>query len=156
MSIPAGRGAIGHARPAADITPQGAAMPHTITLAVDLPARPAQLYAMYLDARRHAAITGFPVKIAPRAGARFEAFGGALSGTILQLVPKRLIVQAWRSTHFGKRDLDSTLVLTFLPHGKGGRIMLTQLNVAERDYGGVSEGWAKYYFVPWRRYLESR
>ena len=131
-------------------------MSHTITLAVDLPAVPAQLYSMYVNPRLHAAITGFPVKIAARAGARFAAFGGALSGTILQVVPKRLIVQSWRSTHFGKRDLDSTLVLSFLPHRKGGRIMLTHVNVAERDYGGVSDGWAKYYFVPWRKYLEDR
>jgi hypothetical protein len=41
---------------------------------------------MYLDARKHAAFTGAPVKIAARVGARFEAFGGALRGTILQLV----------------------------------------------------------------------
>ena len=131
-------------------------MSHTLTLAVDLPAKPAQLYDMYVNPRLHAAITGLPVKIAARAGARFRAFGGALSGTILQVVPKRLVVQSWRSTHFGKRDLDSTLVLTFLPHRKGGRIMLTHVNVAEQDFGGVSDGWAKYYFVPWRAYLENR
>jgi hypothetical protein len=75
---------------------------------------------------------------------------------VLQVIANRLVVQSWRSTHFGKRDVDSTLVLTFLPHRKGGRIMLTHVNVAERDYGGVSDGWAKYYFVPWRAYLESR
>jgi uncharacterized protein YndB with AHSA1/START domain len=131
-------------------------MSHTIMLGVDLPAKPAQLYDMYINPRLHAAITGFPVKIAARAGARFEAFGGALSGKVLQVVPGRLIVQSWRSTHFGKRDLDSTLVLAFLPHRRGGRIMLTHVNVAAQDYGGVSEGWAKYYFVPWRAYLESR
>jgi len=125
----------------------------TITLAVDLPASPARLYRMYLDPKLHAAITGSPVKIAAKAGARFEAFGGALSGTILQVAPNRLIVQAWRSTHFGKRDVDSTLILTFLSHRKGARLNLTHVNVAERDFGGVSEGWSKYYFVPWRAYL---
>jgi uncharacterized protein YndB with AHSA1/START domain len=129
-------------------------MSSTITLAVDLPATPARLYQMYLNPKLHAAFTGSPVKIAARAGARFEAFGGALSGTILQVVPNRLIVQAWRSTNFGKRDIDSTLVLRFLPRGKGARIELTQVNVAERDFGGVTEGWSKYYFVPWRAYLE--
>jgi uncharacterized protein YndB with AHSA1/START domain len=129
-------------------------MSGTITLAVDLPASPARLYRMYLDPKQHAAFTGSPVTIAARAGARFEAFGGALSGTILQLVANRLIVQAWRSTNFGKRDIDSTLVLTFRPRGKGARIELTHVNVAERDFGGVSEGWSKYYFVPWRAYLE--
>lgn len=128
-------------------------MPRTVTLAVDLPAPPNKLYAMYLNAKVHAAFTGAPVKIAARIGARFAAFGGALSGEILQLVPNRLIVQSWRSTEFGKRDIDSTLVLAFLPHGKGGRIELTHVNVADRDFAGVSEGWWKYYFVPWRAYL---
>jgi activator of HSP90 ATPase len=128
----------------------------TITLAVDLPASPATLYSMYLDPKRHGAFTGSQVKIAAREGAKFEAFGGAIWGTILQLSPKRLIVQSWRSAHFGKGDLDSTLILSFVPMGRQGRIELTQVNVAERDFGGVSDGWAKYYFVPWRAYLDTK
>jgi uncharacterized protein YndB with AHSA1/START domain len=108
---------------------------------------------MYLDPKQHAAFTGAPVTIAARAGARFEAFGGSLSGTILQVVPNRLIVQSWRSTHFGRRDVDSTLVLAFLPIKGGGRIELTHVNVADRDFAGVSEGWSSYYWIPWRRYL---
>jgi len=131
-------------------------MPHTITLALDLPARPARLYSMYLNPKTHAAITGAPVRIAARVGARFEAFGGALSGRILDLVPNRLIVQSWRSTEFGRRDIDSTLILTFRAQGRGGRIELTHVNVAEGDFGGVSEGWPKYYFTPWRTYLARR
>jgi len=129
-------------------------MPRTVTLAVALPCPPARLYAMYLNPREHAAFTGAPVKIAARAGAHFEAFGGALTGTILQVVPKRLIVQSWRSTEFAKRDLDSTLVLSFWPDSAGGRIELTHVNVADSDFAGVSEGWSKYYWVPWRAYLE--
>lgn len=128
-------------------------MPRTVTLALDLPCPPARLYAMYLNPKIHAAITGAPVKIAARPGARFEAFAGTLTGTILQVIPKRLIVQSWRSTQFGKRDLDSTLILSFVALDKGGRIELTHVNVADGDFGGVSEGWSKYYFVPWRTYL---
>jgi len=122
-------------------------------MAVDLPASPARLYRMYLDPKQHAAFTGAPVKIAAKAGAKFEAFGGALTGTVLQVVPNRLIVQSWRSTHFGRRDLDSTLVLAFSPVKGGGRIEITHVNVAEIDFAGVSEGWSTYYWVPWRKYL---
>lgn len=129
-------------------------MPRTVTLAVDLPATPARLYAMYLSPKIHGAFTGAPVQIAARAGALFRAFGGALTGTILQVIPRRLIVQSWRSTEFGKRDIDSTLVLSFSALGKGGRIELTHVNVADGDFAGVSEGWSKYYFVPWRAYLQ--
>lgn len=129
-------------------------MSNTIMLAVDLPASPGRLYRMYLDPKLHAAFTGSPVRIAARAGARFEAFGGALSGKILQVVPNRLIVQSWRSTNFGKTDVDSTLILAFAPRGRAARLELTHVNVAERDLAGVSEGWSKYYFLPWRAYLE--
>jgi uncharacterized protein YndB with AHSA1/START domain len=129
-------------------------MSNTIMLTVDLPAPPGRLYRMYLDPKLHAAFTGSRVRIAARAGARFAAFGGALSGTILQVVPNRLIVQSWRSTNFGKRDVDSTLILAFAPRGKGARIDLTHVNVAERDLAGVSEGWSKYYFLPWRAFLQ--
>jgi uncharacterized protein YndB with AHSA1/START domain len=131
-------------------------MPRTVTLAVDLPATAARLYRMYLDPKEHAAFTGAPVKIAARAGARFAAFGGALAGTILQLVPNRLIVQSWRSTQFAKADLDSTLVLSFWPSGRETRIELTHVNVADSDFAGVSEGWSKYYWIPWRAYLQRK
>ena len=128
-------------------------MPRTITMAVDLPASAARLYHIYLNPVQHAAFTGAPVKIAARPGAAFRAFGGALSGKILHLVPNRLVVQSWRSTQFGKRDLDSTLILAFFPQQGGARIELTHVNVADGDFAGVSEGWSKYYWIPWRQYL---
>ena len=131
-------------------------MPRTVTLAVDLPASAARLYRMYLDPKQHAAFTGAPVKIAARPGAPFVAFGGALSGTILQVVPNRLIVQSWRSTQFAKHDLDSTLVLSFWPMRRGARIELTHVNIADSDFAGVSEGWSRYYWIPWRAYLAKK
>jgi uncharacterized protein YndB with AHSA1/START domain len=131
----------------------GNIMPRTVTMAVRLPCTAARLYRMYLDPKLHAAFTGAPVTIAARAGAAFKAFGGAISGTILQVVPNRLIVQSWRSREFARRDLDSTLVLAFWPDKDGGRIELTHANVADSDFAGVSEGWSKYYWIPWRDYL---
>jgi len=131
-------------------------MPRTITMAVHLPCSAARLYRMYLDPKQHAAFTGAPVKIAARAGAAFEAFGGALTGTILQVIPNRLIVQSWRSVKFPRRDLDSTLVLSFWPAKGGGIIELTHVNVADCDYTGVSEGWSRYYWIPWRQYLAKK
>jgi uncharacterized protein YndB with AHSA1/START domain len=128
-------------------------MPRTIQLAASLPAPPDRLFDMYLDPAQHAAFTGSPVSIAPRAGASFRAFGDILSGTILQVEPKRLIVQSWRSPHWGPADLDSTLILTFLPEEGGARIELTQVNVIDGDFAGVCHGWEKFYWAPWRAYL---
>jgi uncharacterized protein YndB with AHSA1/START domain len=128
-------------------------LPRTIQIAASLPAPPDRLFEMYLDPVEHAAFTGSPVTISNGAGAPFRAFEGVLTGTILQVVPKRLVVQAWRSHNWGRGDVDSTLVLSFLPDRDGGRIELTQVNVVDADFAGVSQGWEKFYWTPWREYL---
>jgi uncharacterized protein YndB with AHSA1/START domain len=128
-------------------------MTRTIQFAASLPAPPARLFDIYLDPVEHAAFTGAAVTISAQVGAPFRAFDEVLTGTILQVVPKRLIVQSWRSPQWGPSDVDSTLILTFLPEGDGSRIELTQVNVPESDFAGVSQGWEKYYWTPWREYL---
>jgi activator of HSP90 ATPase len=128
-------------------------MARTIFQAVKLNASPAALYAQYLNPRTHRAITGARAKVSAKKGAAFSAFGGTLSGRILQLAPKRLIVQSWRASHWNRDDLDSILILSFHAEGRGGRIELVHVNVPEHDLAGVSEGWHIYYWVPWRAYL---
>jgi uncharacterized protein YndB with AHSA1/START domain len=129
-------------------------MPRTIILAASLPAPPERLYEMYIDPKLHAAFTGQPVEIEPRLGGSFRAFNGAIWGGILDVVPNRLIVQRWRSKNFPPDAIDSTLVLSFWPEGAAGRIELVHANVPEEDFTGVSEGWPKFYWNPWRAYLE--
>ena len=127
-----------------------------IKQSVVLPAKPEALYAMYLDPATHTAITGLPVTIAATPGAPFAAFEGSLSGTMLAVVAPTLIVQSWRSLHFHDTDPDSTLILSFVPAAESGRIDLVHLDVPEHDYQGVTEGWEKFYWGPWRDYLARR
>jgi len=128
-----------------------------IRQSVVLPASPKKLYAQYLSPRAHGAISGGKVAIGARPGAKFSAFGGALSGRMLQAIPGKLIVQAWRSTKFHKGDADSTLILRFAPAGRNrGRIDLVHVNVPTQDYEGVSKGWPKFYWKPWRKLLAKR
>jgi activator of HSP90 ATPase len=131
-------------------------MPKLVRQSVTLPASAKSLYSMYVNARTHKAITGSKVVISARAGSAFSAFNGMLRGRMLQAVPGRLIVQAWRSSGWKKSDLDSTLILRFTPKGRSGGIDLIHANVPEHDYRGISEGWNKYYWRPWRRYLAKR
>lgn len=131
-------------------------MPHTIQMASFLPAPPGRLYEMYLDPKMHAAFTGAAVTIDARPGSAFSAFDGMLSGSVLQAVPGRLIVQSWRAAHWPPDDMDSTLILTFWPEEGGGRIELTHVNVPDHDFAGVSQGWEEYYWTPWRSHLEKK
>ncbi len=128
-------------------------MPRNVILAASLPATADRLFDMYLDPKAHAAFTGAPVTIEPRAGAPFSAFDGTLSGTMLHVVPKRLIVQAWRSANWPADAIDSVLTLSFWPEGDKARIELVHVNVSDEDFAGVSQGWEKYYWTPWREYL---
>jgi activator of HSP90 ATPase len=120
---------------------------------VILPASAEHLFAMYMDPEKHAAITGAPVTISAEPGSPFHAFNGALSGTMLQIIPKRLVIQSWRSTKFTDEDPDSTLILAFTPQGTNGQIDLVHLDVPAHDYQGVTEGWQTHYWGPWRRCL---
>ena len=129
-------------------------MPKTLITAASLPAPPDRLFDMYLDPKEHAAFTGLPVTIGAKPGDAFKAFEGAIWGKMLYVEPRRLIVQTWRSVNFPAVAIDSILVLAFFSQGEGGRIELTQVNIAEEDFAGVSHGWETYYWGPWRRYLE--
>ena len=127
-----------------------------IRQSVVLPAPPEKLWEMYLNPTEHQAFTGSPVIIGEKKGAEFKAFDNMLTGMILEVVKPKLIVQSWRSTKFGSGDPDSTLILLFSPQGDQGRIDLIHLDVPDHDYDGVTEGWEKHYWKPWRAYLESR
>ena len=131
-------------------------MPRNIIIAASLPAPPDTLFDMYLDSAAHAAFTGFPATIDARAHGAFRAFDGLLSGIILHAEPKKLIVQTWRSTNWPAEAIDSILILSFWPENEGGRIELVHVNVAEGDFAGVSQGWEKYYWTPWRAYLSEK
>ena len=128
-------------------------MPRNVILAASLPAAADRLFDMYLDPQAHAAFTGAAVTIEPRAGTPFQAFDGVLSGTMLHVEPKRLIVQTWRSENWPDDALDSVLTLSFWPEAEGARIELVHINVPVEDFAGVSQGWEKYYWSPWRAYL---
>jgi activator of HSP90 ATPase len=131
-------------------------MPRTIITAASLPTTPDKLYDMYLDAASHAAFTGLPVTIEPRAGGVFRAFDGMLSGKILHVEPKILIVQTWRSVNWALTDMDSVLTLSFWPAPDGARIEIVHVNIPNEDFAGVSQGWGKYYWTPWRAYLTTQ
>ena len=131
-------------------------MRSVIRQSVTLPAKAEQLFQMYVSPELHGAFTGMPVTISDSPGSPFSAFDGALSGSMLQVVKPKLVVQSWRSANFIDSDPDSTLILFFHDDGNEGRIELIHLDVPAQDYDGVTQGWEKYYWKPWREYLESK
>jgi len=65
-------------------------------------------------------------------------------------------VQSWRSVNFQEDDPDSTLILQFTTVGDEGQIDMIHVDVPQQDYDGVTNGWEKFYWTPWRAYLKAQ
>jgi activator of HSP90 ATPase len=129
-------------------------MTKPIVQSVTFKVSPAKLFRIYTDQKKHSAATGAKAHVSAQTGEQFTAFDGMLLGKNLIVVPNRLIVQAWRASHWKKSDLDSILILNFSKAPGGGRIDLVHVGVPQHDHKGVSEGWPKYYWEPWKTYLK--
>src|SRR5580704_8247084 len=124
-------------------------MPQPVILqSVKFKCPPSTLFELYMDSAKHTAATGQRAKIGRSAGARFMAFDGAIHGRNLLVVPDQIVVQAWRSTHWKRGDLDSILVLQFSKAAGGSQVDLVHVNVPQQDHQGVTKGWEKYYWTP--------
>lgn len=118
---------------------------------------PAKLYEMFMNSAKHTAASGMPAKISPKVGGKWSAFGGMILGKNLVLIPNRMIVQTWRASHWKESDSDSILVVTFEKSpGGGARVELDHVGVPMHDQTGVTQGWVKYYWEPWKAYLSAR
>ena len=116
---------------------------------------PAELYELFMDSAKHSAATGMPAKVSRKLGGKWSAFGGMILGKTLALVPNRMIVQAWRSSAWKKSDSDSVLVVRFEKTKNGAAAYLAHIGVPSYDHEGVTEGWKKYYWEPWKKYLKT-
>jgi activator of HSP90 ATPase len=131
-------------------------MTRAIQQSVTLRANAQELFATFVDGKRHAAMTGASTSNNGKVGARWNAWGGSLWGTNLQLVPGRMIVQSWRSSAFKETDTDSILTITFTKAKGGTRVDLVHVNVPVQDHKGVTGGWKTNYWDSWREYLAKK
>jgi activator of HSP90 ATPase len=132
-------------------------MPVIQTGAIFHNASPADLYEIFLDSEKHSAATGAPAKISRKVGGKWFAHDGMIYGKNLALFPNQMIVQTWRSKEWHTDDLDSILVVRFEKSASGGAaVQLAHVGVPEHDHKDVTQGWIKYYWEPWRKYLKGR
>ena len=127
-------------------------MPKTIQQKVTFKAKAAKLYGLYADSKLHSAVTGQKAAFGS-VGEKFSAFGGMVTGKILQTVKNKSIVQTWRSKGWKKDVPDSILILTFEETKAGGQVSMVHANVPDNDIKGVTAGWKSFYWDPWRKYL---
>ena len=115
------------------------------------------LFDTYMDTEKHSAAVKSTAFISNEVGGKFSVFGeNGLKGKNLHLVPKRMVVQTWRSNLFGTSDPDSILTLTFVDTNDGAQIDLFHVNVPDNLYDNTNNGWKKMYWPSWREYVKKR
>ena len=128
----------------------------TIEQTVTFRASPHDVYEALMDSEKHSQFTGAQANISRQVGGSFTAYDGALTGTILELVPDSKIVESWRGSDEGwvpGHYSTATFLLEEIPDGT--RLTFVQAGVPEQSYDQINQGWQTHYWPKLRAFLES-
>jgi activator of HSP90 ATPase len=121
---------------------------------VEFSVKPKEVYDAYLDSRRHARMTGQAAKMSKKEGGHFTAGDSYISGTNVELIPGKRIVQAWRASEWPEGAY-SILRLELKPKGKGSKLIVDHLGIPDEFRDGVDSGWHEFYWEPMKAYFEA-
>ena len=128
----------------------------TVEQTVTFNASPHDVYEALMDSDKHTQFTGAKASISREIGGSFTAYDGALSGTILELVPDAKIVKSWRGSDEGwVPGHYSTATFTLEAIDGGTRLTFVQSGVPEKSFDQINQGWHTYYWPKMKQFLES-
>ena len=124
-----------------------------LLLSAWFPTTPGALYAAWLSADEHSAMTGGQAEIKPVAGSAFSSWDGYISGTLIELEPGRRMLMSWRTTDFADSDDDSLVEIVLTPDGGGVRLWLHHMEIPTTQGDRYRAGWKDFYFGPMTDYF---
>jgi activator of HSP90 ATPase len=128
-------------------------MAETIQLSDLIPARPEEIYRMWLNSEGHAKLTGSPAEASPLVGSAFTAWDGYISGKTVGLEPNRRILQLWRTTEFPADSPDSRLEILLELENDSTRVTFKHTNIPDGQGGSYRQGWIDSYFTPMKKHF---
>lgn len=118
-------------------------------------ASPARIYAILLDSKQFAAVTGMAAEIDSKPGGAFKTFGGLIVGRNVELVPDTRIVQAWRPTHWDP-GVYSIVRFELKARESGCTLVLDHTGFPAGEFDHLNEGWPLRYWEPLKKFLASQ
>ena len=125
----------------------------TITQKVIIPASPEDVYAAFIDAKKHSAFTGSKATCDPKVGGEFSAWDGYITGKNLELEKGKRIVQEWITTEWPAGYAPSRLEFTFRKVKGSTEIKMVHSNVPEEQAEEYKQGWIDNYWEPLKTYF---
>jgi activator of HSP90 ATPase len=120
---------------------------------VQFRASPKEVFALLVDPKKHAMFTGMPAKLERRPGGKFSHYGDSLTGFVVELIPSKRIVLAWRESTWPEGH-HSIAWFELKPKGKGTQLTFEQFGVPTNRIKDIGDGWKEYYWQPMKTYLE--
>jgi activator of HSP90 ATPase len=128
----------------------------TIKQKVVFKTSPQVIYDLLTESEKYTAITGKKAVIGKKAGDAFSVHGGQAIGLIVELVPHKRMVQAWRGHSFPD-GIFSMATFNLEPTAEGHtQLTLVHRGVPKNMIPSVEQGWRKYHWDPIKKYLETK
>jgi activator of HSP90 ATPase len=129
----------------------------SIRQTVTLDASPEKIYALFMDEKKHAAITGSKVNMSTKVNGKFNIFDGYCHGFNIELIEGKKIVQAWHFAEDGWPDSHFSICTFQLEQvGNKTKLKFLQTFVPEHKVDSLKEGWKQYYWDAMKEYLKNR
>lgn len=128
----------------------------TIEQTVFFKASPEEVYDALLDPKKHAKFTGSPATTNSKVGVEFNAWDGYISGTNLELVKNKKIVQEWETTEWPKGYPRSRLEFTLTAKKGGTELKMVHSRVPAEQVDEYTGGWQSAYWEPLASYLSKK
>jgi activator of HSP90 ATPase len=127
----------------------------TIRQSLTLPARPSEVYDLFMNPKKHAAFTGTKVTMSNKIGGKFQVFDGYCHGYNIELKEGKKIIQGWHFAEDGwPDDHFSICTFEFEKAPKGTKLKFTQSGIPEHKAESLKGGWKQFYWEPIKAYLK--
>jgi len=130
-------------------------MSKLIRQSVTFKATPHEVYELLMDSRQHARFTGAPASISRKVGGNILAYDGYITGTNLELVPDKKIVQAWHASDWPDGHL-SRVTFTLMRGKSGTHLIFAHRGVPDEHYESIKQGWIDNYWMPMKVQLDKK
>lgn len=127
----------------------------TLHQSVVFETEPHEVYETLMDSKKHAAFTGAKAKIGRNVGDDFSVWDDWATGTNVEIVPDKKIVQKWRGADWPK-DHYSHVMFELKKVDRGTRLDFTQTDIPESLYEELAKGWREWYWEKLKVYFAKK
>lgn len=119
-------------------------------------AQPKDVYDLFMNSKKHSALTGTAVKVSKKTGGTFQVFDGYCHGYNIELIEGKKIVQAWHFAEDGwPEDHFSVCTLRLAKSPLGTQLTFVQTGIPAHKAADLRKGWREFYWQPIKKYFSS-